>query len=107
MQKGCLRNLAKFSSFSFAQSERNCTFAAELNSWMFALEAKGASIDNHSRAVKEGLSMDRAATAVFFDFGSSHHNVEGRDNGSCICFLWNTIPLCDICRLRRELGGVH
>ena len=44
-----------------------------MDSWMFALEAKGASIDNHSRAVKEGLSLDRAATAVFFDFDSSHH----------------------------------
>ena len=52
-----------------------------------------------------GLSLDRAIKFVFFDFGSSHHNVEGRDNGSCICFLWNTIPLCDICRLRRRVQG--
>ena len=29
-----------------------------------------------------GLPLDRAATAVFFDFGSFLHNVEGRDNGS-------------------------
>ena len=29
---------------------------------MFALEAKGASIDNHSRAVKEELTLDRAET---------------------------------------------
>ena len=64
------------------------------------------------RATSAGLAGCWARPVLLWNKGLeseqiSKPTVEERDNGSCICFLWKRIPLCDICRLRRELGGVH